>query len=471
MLKTHIYNILLYKLEHSPTVSQKKLITFLPDYITARGENILLVKGYAGTGKTTLISSLVNTLNELKIRSVLLAPTGRAAKMLSSYSGHNALTIHKKIYRQRTSKDAFGKFTLDRNLHTNTFFIVDEASMIGNASFESNIFGSGNLLEDLLKYVFNNKNCKLVLVGDTAQLPPVGLSISPALDENFLEGSGHPVSTFFLSDVIRQARESGILYNATNLRHMISAGSSTIPEIQLDFRDIERISGADIVEILSDAYSKTGTADTIVINRSNKLANKYNQGIRNQILERESEIAPGDLLMVVKNNYYWLEESETTNFIANGDIIEVLQIKRYEELYGFRFADAVIRMADYDNQEIDVKLMLDTLHIETASLGNEAGKKLFYTVMEDYADMPSKKRQYEKVKSDPFFNALQVKFAYAVTCHKAQGGQWKNVFIDQGFFKEEMLETEYLRWLYTAFTRATEKLYLVNFKDSFFEGE
>ncbi len=469
MLRTHILSILTQKLGHTPTESQKKLMMHLPDYILSREESILLVKGFAGTGKTTLISSLVNTLSETGINSVLLAPTGRAAKMISSYSGQKAYTIHKKIYRQKSSADAFGKFALDRNLNSHTFFIVDEASMIGNRSIDSDMFGSGNLLDDLLKYVFNNKKCKLVLVGDTAQLPPVGLNISPALDEKYLEGSGYPVQTFFLSEVIRQAEDSGILFNATKIRCLISSDFPVIPEINLNsYNDIERINGADLVELLSSAYYRDTPEETIVINRSNKMANKYNQGIRNQILEKESEIAPGDLMMAVKNNYYWLEESETTSFIANGDIIEIMNIKKYSELYGFRFADATVRLIEHDNLETDVKLMLDTLHSETASLGNEKGKELFYSVMEDYADLPQKRRRYEKVRSDPFFNALQVKFAYAVTCHKAQGGQWKNVFIDQGFFREDMLGTEYLRWLYTAFTRATDKLYLVNFRDDFF---
>ncbi len=469
MLKSHIQNILIQKLGHSPTESQEKLLHYLPDFILSRSESVLLLKGYAGTGKTTLISSLVNTLEGIGIESVLMAPTGRAAKMISSYSGHKAYTIHKKIYRQKSSADAFGKFALDRNFHSNTFFIVDEASMIGNRSIDSDIFGSGNLLEDLIKYVFNKKNCKLVLTGDTAQLPPVGLTISPALDQKYLEGSGYPVYPFFLNEVVRQAEDSGILFNATKIRQLVSSGFQHLPEIHLgDFTDLERINGADLVELLSDAYSRDTPEETIVINRSNKMANRYNQGIRNQILERESEIAPGDLMMVVKNNYFWLEESETASFIANGDIVEVKTINKYTDLYGFRFADATVRLLEHDHLEIDAKLLLDTLHTETASLGSSEGKSLFYNIAEDYADVKGKRKQYEKVRSDPFFNALQVKFAYAVTCHKAQGGQWKNVFIDQGFFREEMPGPEYLRWLYTAFTRAKGKLYLVNFRDNFF---
>ena len=316
----------------------------------------------------------------------------------------------------------------------------------------------------------NGINCKLILVGDTAQLPPVGLDISPALDKDFVKGFGFNIKEVFLKEILRQAEDSGILFNATGIRHDISDRISGLPHFILDgFDDIERVSGSELIEKITESYDRYGTEGTIIVTRSNKMANQFNKGIRNTILGREEELASGDLLMVVKNNYFWMSENESADFIANGDIVEVVRIKRYDEMYGFRFADAVVRFIDYKDMEIDVKLLLDAVFSETSALSSSQNKDLFNSVMEDYLEIPNKRKRYEMLKSNPWFNALQVKFAYAVTCHKAQGGQWKNVFLDQGYMKDDMVNTEYLRWLYTAFTRATDKLYLVNFNDRFFE--
>jgi exodeoxyribonuclease V len=471
MIKNHIVNILTEQLGHTPTASQKEMIDLIPGFITGISEKeILLVKGFAGTGKTTILGALVKTLQIIKASVVLLAPTGRAAKVLSSYCSHNSYTIHKKIYRQRSLTDGTGKFVLDRNLHKNTLFIVDEASMIANQSFDYDVFGSGRLLDDLISYVDSGHNCKLILVGDTAQLPPVGLDISPALDIEFVKGFGFDVKEIFLREILRQAEDSGILFNASGIRHNISDSIPGLPHFIIDgFNDVERVSGNELIEKISESYDRNGVESTIIVTRSNKMANQFNKGVRNSILGREEELAQGDLLMVVKNNYFWMSENESTDFIANGDIIEVVRIRRYDEMYGFRYADAVVRFIDYRNMEIEVKLLLDTINSETAALSNTQNKNLFNSVMEDYSEITNKRKKYEEVRSNPWFNALQVKFAYAVTCHKAQGGQWKNVFIDQGFVREDMVNTEYLRWLYTAFTRATDKLFLINFSDKFFE--
>ncbi|MFO7923778.1 MAG: AAA family ATPase [Bacteroidales bacterium] len=471
MLKAHIIKILTEQLGHQPTTSQKKMIHLIPDFITrGKDKDIMLVKGFAGTGKTSIIGALVRTMKILQNNVVLLAPTGRAAKVLSSYCKHNAYTIHKKIYRQKSTTDDTARFVLDKNLHKDTLFIVDEASMISNQSFESDIFGSGRLLDDLINYVNNKRNCRLVLVGDTAQLPPVGIDISPALDTEYLKGFGFNVQEVFLSEILRQAEDSGILFNAAGIRFNITDSSDRVPRILLEgFNDIERINGTELIEEITGSYDKYGMENTIVVTRSNKRANQFNKGIRDRILFREEELAAGDLLMVVRNNYFWLPENEITDFIANGDIMEIVRIRKYEEMYGFRFADALVRFIDYKNTELEVKLLLDTVYSETASLSSTQNKELFYSVMEDYAEISNKRKRFEKVRENPWFNALQVKFAYAVTCHKAQGGQWKNVFIDQGYITDEMINTEYLRWLYTAFTRPTEKLFLVNFSNHFFD--
>ena len=468
MLRNFISERLLENLDFQPTLGQEDLIRELGVFLAAeKSSEIMLVKGYAGTGKTTLLKSLVKTLSELKQKSVLLAPTGRAAKVLTAYSGHPAWTIHKKIYRQKSGKDGLGEFVLDRNLHKNTCFIVDEASMIGDRSPEA-FFGSGDLLRDLLDYVEAGSQCRLVLVGDTAQLPPVGLDLSPALNRERLESFGYRVREIELTDVVRQAKDSGILHNATSIRNLITDGLEDYPRFHFDsFPDISMISGDELLETISASYDRYGTSDTIVVTRSNKRANKFNAGIRNQILWREEQVSPGDLLMVVKNNYFWKDADKRVDFIANGDIIRVEKVLSTEEVHEHMFANILISLPDYQDMELEVKVLLDVIDLEAPSLNYEQQKTLYLSVAEDYPDEPSKKKVAEKISTDPYYNALQVKFAYAVTCHKAQGGQWKSVFLDQGYFTDEMLSLDYLRWLYTAFTRASEKLYLVNFAKQF----
>ncbi len=473
MIKNHLKTILTQNLPFSPTVSQMQLIDALAGYIFSdEPDRIMLIKGYAGTGKTTMLFSLTQALNELKIRSVLLAPTGRAAKVLAGYTMMPAFTVHKKIYRQKTTTDGLGHFALDKNLYKNTYFIVDEASMVSNEMSENSVFGSGKLLDDLLEYVYSGENCRLVLVGDTAQLPPVGLNISPALETASLENYGFSVKMVELTDVMRQAEGSGILSNATQIRKRIGneMNESGFFAVTLGgFDDIERISGAELIESITSSYQKYGIFETAIVTRSNKRANLYNKGIRGSILYRENEIEKGDLLMVVKNNYYWADEDMQPDFIANGDIAEVVKIYKYEELYGFRFANVCLRFIDYEDIEFDCKIFLETLSIESASFTYEQNRQLFEAVSEDYADIRNKRERWKKVKENPYFNALQVKFAYAITCHKAQGGQWKSVYVDHGFVNEDMLDTEFYRWLYTAFTRPTEKLFLVNFNKGFFD--
>jgi len=470
MLKIQIISKLIKNLGHIPTEGQKMVMDMISEVVLdPEKKEVVLLKGFAGTGKTTLIRSLVKVFGEFHFKSVLLAPTGRAAKVLSNIALKDAYTIHKKIYRQKSSKDGFGKFVLEKNLYSNTLFIIDEASMISNHAFNNSIFGSGRVLDDLIEYVYNDKRCKLLLIGDTAQLPPVGLEISPALDPLVLAGYGMTVREGFLDEVVRQSKNSGILYNATEIRKLLVKKSFETPSVKLEnFTDIARLHGEDLVEGLSLSYDREGLENSIVVVRSNKMANRYNQGIRNTILWREEEVSTGDFLMVVKNNYFWLQENESVGFIANGDIVEILRINGYQERYGFRFADMVLKLKDYADIEFEAKVLLDTIHVEAASMSNEENKKLFYSVLEDYSKESSKKKQFDGVRNDEFYNALQVKFGYAVTCHKAQGGQWKNVFIDQGFIREDMVNIEYLRWLYTAITRATSKLYLVNFSDKFF---
>ncbi len=468
MLRKFISERLLENLDFQPTLGQENLIGELGHFLAAEGSSeIMLVKGYAGTGKTTLLKSLVKTLSALKQKSVLLAPTGRAAKVLTAYSGHPAWTIHKKIYRQKSGKDGLGEFVLDRNLHKNTCFIVDEASMIGDRSPNA-FFGSGDLLRDLVDYVEAGSQCRLVLVGDTAQLPPVGLDMSPALNRECLEGFGYRVREIELTDVVRQAEDSGILYNATSIRNLISDGLEDYPRFNFDaFPDITMISGDELLETISSSYDRYGTSDTIVVTRSNKRANKFNAGIRNQILWREEQLSPGDLLMVVKNNYFWKDDNKRIDFIANGDIIRVERVLSNEEVHEHIFANILVSLPDYQDIELEVKVLLDVIDLEAPSLNYEQQKTLYLSVAEDYPNEPSKRKIAEKISTDPYYNALQVKFAYAVTCHKAQGGQWKSVFLDQGYFTDDMLSLDYLRWLYTAFTRASEKLYLVNFAKQF----
>ena len=472
MLKNHIKALLHKNLTFTATHCQSRLIDGISECIShADKDRIILIRGFAGTGKTTMISSLTKSLLSVKIRSVLLAPTGRAAKVMSGYTGMPAYTIHKKIYRQQSSADGMGKFVLDRNLHTNTFFIIDEASMISNGNGDSLVFGSGRLLDDLYEYVCSGFNCRLIITGDTAQLPPVGINVSPALDQFTLGGYGTEVKVFELTDVVRQASDSGILSCATQIRNMISGGNSK-GFIKLDissFTDIERISGEELAENLSLCYEKHGVYETTVITRSNKRANLYNNGIRNSILFREDQISRGDLLMIVKNNYYWKDDDGRLDFIANGDIGEIVTIYGYEELYGFHYADICLRLIDYEDMELDCKIFLDTLSIDTASFSVAQNRKLIDSVSEDYIEINNKQKRWEKIRNNPYFNALQVKYAYALTCHKAQGGQWKSVFVDHGYLVEGMVDNEFYRWLYTAFTRSVEKLYLVNFQPAFFE--
>ncbi len=471
MLSDFIQQRLIENLDFEPTEGQFILLKELSAYIeSSREKEVFLIKGYAGTGKTTIVNALVRTLSSLSLNSVLLAPTGRAAKVLSSYTSKVSFTIHKKIYRQKSSFDSPAKFVLDRNLHNDTFFIVDEASMISGNNPDGSFFGSGDLLADLETYVHSAQNCKLILIGDLAQLPPVGLQLSPALDKLHLESMGMQVKEVFLRDVVRQALGSGILANATAIREKIERQDIGLPKFKLDqYIDIVRIGGAEIVEEIENCYSKYGEDETIVICRSNKQANKYNMGIRNQILWREEEISIGDLMMVVKNNYFWKTEGMKMDFVANGDILRLERINKYQNLYDCHFADVLMGFIDYNDLTLDAKIMTDVLSIESASIPYAKQKELFELVLNDYPEENSRKKQVKKVMKNPFFNALQVKFAYAVTCHKAQGGQWKAVFVDPGFFREDMLAVEYLRWMYTALTRATEKLYLVNFPDIFFE--
>jgi exodeoxyribonuclease-5 len=473
MLSTHIANLLTDNFDYEPTESQKDLITKLSVFMTdSEQKHIFLLKGYAGTGKTSIVSSLVKTLDGFNIKYVLLAPTGRAAKVLSTYTQRPAYTVHKKIYIQKSAREGTGIFVLERNMHSNTYFIIDEASMITNQAQELDIFGTGRLLDDLLEYVYNGKNNKLILIGDTAQLPPVGLDISPALDPAVLKNYSMRVTESCLKDVIRQSMGSGILFNATALRDLLDKNSIRLPSVRTKgFPDVIPISGSDLLEELGRSYYERGHDKTIVVTRSNKSANRYNQGIRNQILNRESEICRGDFVMIVRNNYFWLDENQATDFIANGDIAEVVRINNVEEQYGFRFADAKLCFPDYGNMIVSCKVILDTLTIETAALNRDKSTELYHHIVEDYPEIKSKRKQYETVRDHPYFNALQIKFAYAVTCHKAQGGQWDSVFIDQGFITEDMINVEYLRWLYTAFTRATKKLYLINFNPRYFVKE
>jgi exodeoxyribonuclease-5 len=470
MLENHIVSKLAGYFSDSITHSQNRLLKVLAEYTLCNDDDaLLIVRGFAGTGKTTSLSAYVSMLSEVKMKSVLLAPTGRAAKVFSQYSGKPAYTIHKKIYRQRSSKDGFGKFVLDKNLHTHTIFIVDEASMLSSEKQEGSVFGSGNLLEDLLEYVYNGKGCKLILVGDVAQLPPVGLNSSPALNTELMNRYSANIFQENLTEVVRQDKKSGILHNATLIRERIDAEDYRMPLIDLaKFEDIISLSGTDLIETINDNYDKYGIEETIVICRSNKRAIKYNEGIRNSILWREEELVPGDLLMVVKNNYFWLQEEEDLDFIANGDIVEVVRIHKYKELYGYRYADCTLRLIDY-NTEIEAIILLDAIYAEAPALSSEKNKEMFYSILEDYSHLKPRRKQYEGVRNNEYFNAIQVKYAYAVTCHKSQGGQWKSVFIDQGYIEKERVDKEYLRWLYTAITRATDRVYLVNFPEYLFK--
>ncbi|MFC2110933.1 ATP-dependent RecD-like DNA helicase [Bacteroidota bacterium] len=474
MQSTEIRKLLFENFPYEPTKGQNVLLSKLSDFIINQNEkSLFLLRGYAGTGKTTIVSSLVKVLPLIKKRSVLLAPTGRAAKVLSNYSGKRAHTVHRKIYFAVTSKEGNIVLTLTKNKHKNTIFIVDEASMITDSSSSpAALFAARSLLDDLIHYVYSGENCKILFIGDNAQLPPVGLTISPALDVKYLKSSYNLyVEEYELTEVVRQAQESGILMNATNVRKKIISQNSDFPYFFVEyFKDIIKLEGVDLEDALNDAYSTGGLENSVVVTKSNKRANQYNQEIRRRILYRENEIEAGDFLMIVKNNYFWLPEDSKAGFIANGDIVELLRINKIEELYGFRFADVTIRMIDYpDEEEQDVKIILDTIMAEAPALKQADNNRLYNEVMQDYMDLPSRFLRLQKVKVNPYFNALQVKFAYSLTCHKTQGGQWNTVFVDQGWLKDDMINVEYMRWLYTALTRATNKLYLVNFKEEFYQ--
>ena len=454
----------------NPTSEQEISIEKISDFILATAERkVFLLCGYAGTGKTSLVSALVKTMQLLSRKTILLAPTGRAAKVFSSYSGKSAYTIHKWIYRQKSMLDS-SRFVLMENRAVNTLFIVDEASMISNGGGSN--FGSGALLDDLIEFVYSGVGCSLLLLGDSAQLPPVGEQESPALSRCYLEGFFLQLYGVEMSQVMRQLDGSGILQNATMLREMICRGEEgVIPNIRLSgFADVCRVQGDALIEAIEGCYNDVGTDETIILCRSNKRANVYNEGIRRRILYREDELNRGDVLMVVKNNYYWREVIgredksilEKLDFIANGDVAEIVRVGGVEEMYGFRYADVTLSFLDYDDCEIDVKIMLDTLTSESPSLTRSESERLFAEVWDDYPEIKSKRKRMESVRENSYYNALQVKYAYAVTCHKAQGGQWRRVFIDQGYITEDMMTADYYRWLYTAFTRASERLYLVN---------
>ena len=461
---------LIQKFPYTPTHKQQELFHLLVDFIFSKdNQSLFLLRGYAGTGKTSTISVLVNSLWKTGKKAVLLAPTGRAAKVISGYSKRQALTIHKKIYFPKKQKNGSVDFVLQPNKHTNTVFIVDEASMIPDRPQNAKLFENGSLLDDLISYVYSGHNCKLVLIGDTAQLPPVKLSISPALEEERLKVDYNKhVKMIELDEVTRQHDASGILANATVLRTLIDNDANYF-QFDLNFPDIVRLTdGYDIEDALTTSYDNDGVEDTAFIVRSNKRANQYNQQIRAKIRGQENEISTGDYVMVVKNNYFWLKDSSSAGFIANGDTCEIMRIYAIKELYGFRFAEVELRMIDYaDQRPFDTVLLLDTLTSQTPSLSYEESNKLYEAVREDYAHEKSKYKQLLAIKKNKYFNALQVKFSYAITCHKSQGGQWKTIFIEQPYLPEG-ISKEYLRWLYTAVTRAKEKLYLIGFKDEYF---
>jgi len=462
MIHDFIQKSILKHFPFEPTEQQSVLIQRLAHFlISVHREKVFLLKGYAGTGKTSVVGALVKALHEMKQKSVLLAPTGRAAKVLSSYSGFPAFTIHKKIYRQKSLGDF--RFGMADNLYTDTVFIVDEASMIANRGGE-NEFGSGFLLDDLINYVYQGDGCSLILLGDTAQLPPVSEEESPALNKLLIEGYGLQCDEFLLTNVVRQALESGILYNATLLRQALSDElTSAMPRLKLSgFKDIQPLSGTDLVDEVQRSYDGAGVEDTIIITRSNYRTNIYNNGIRGRVMMKEEEISNGDLLMITRNNYFWNKPYKEIDFIANGDIVEVIRVRKFHEMYGFRFVDLTLKSLDF-NWEIDARIWLDCLQSENPAQTTEMNKKLFQAVEEDYAEITVKRERYKQMFENEYLNALQVKFAYAVTCHKAQGGQWKKVFVDMGMSQDAVIDRSYYRWLYTALTRATENVFLVNY--------
>ena len=469
--KKDFLKLLLDKFPFTATTSQEYLLNDLSNFVFDKNKDgLFLLKGYAGTGKTTSISAFVNNLWQVGMKSVLLAPTGRAAKVIANYSKKSAYTIHKKIYFPKKTKDGNVSFVLKTNKHTNSVFIIDEASMIPDNPLEAKLFANGSLLNDLIEYVYSGTNCKLILVGDTAQLPPVKLSLSPALDETKLEFNfNKEVITIELDEVMRQHKDSGILTNATELRKILNNPYQTEFKFQLNFKDIMRlVDGYEIENAINESYQNNGIEDTAIIVRSNKRANQYNQQIRHKIRGQENQISVGDYIMVVKNNYYWLDDNDEADFIANGDICKITHILSYKDLYGFSFAEVTIKMIDYPKQNpFDTVVLLDTLTSEKPSLTFEQSNILYKEISKDYSNF-SKYKQFQKIKANKYFNALQIKFSYAMTCHKSQGGQWKTVFIEQPYLPEGA-DHSYYRWLYTAITRAQDKLYLIGFKDDFFQ--
>ena len=473
MLPHQFYSILKNKFPFQPTLKQNIFFQMISEFLTDKNdEQIFVLKGYAGTGKTTVISTIVNSLNDINMKAVLLAPTGRAAKVIANYSNKPAFTIHKRIYFPKKRKGGGVSFTTQANKFKNTIFIVDEASMISDVAADSKLYENGSLLDDLIFYIYNGQNCKMILLGDTAQLPPVQMEVSPALDTDSLAlHYDKTVLSIELDEVMRQEEKSGILYNATQLRELLKETFLTDIQFKVKgFKDIVRLTdGYDIQDAIQSAYSNYSIEDTCFIVRSNKRANQYNQQIRTRILDKDSELSVGDYLMVVKNNYFWLKETDEAGFIANGDIVEVLEIFKFVELYGFKFAKVKIRMVDYPNQKpFETIVLLDTITSESPSLTYEESNALYQEVMKDYEGEPQY-RKFLKVKNNEYFNALQVKFSYAITCHKSQGGQWNTVFIEQPYLPDG-ITVDYVRWLYTAVTRAKDKLYLIGFKDESFEG-
>lgn len=472
-----------------PTPEQAQALDVFVQFMTDSNPHaVMILRGSAGTGKTSLSGAIVRTLRAVRQKVMLLAPTGRAAKVFSQNSGMPAYTIHRRIYREKAFAGVDGQFNLNDNLYTDTLFMVDEASMIANLGLGGTTFGSGCLLDDLIHFVYQGRNDRLLLIGDKAQLPPVGEEESPALSAAMLQGYGLSVYECDLNEVVRQSQQSGILFNATRIRQMITHDDITqLPKIRFSgFSDIREMPGAELIEALGDSYHHVGLDDTIVVTRSNKRANIFNQGIRNMVLDREEELESGDMLMIVKNNYYWMEEerkkikeseerkvqrNELPAFLANGDRAKVMKVSRRIDLYGFHFATLLLKFPDYDNYELEATVLLDTLTSEAPALTHDQQEQLFHKIEEDYQDIPLKADRMKAIRQDPYFNALQVKFAYAVTCHKAQGGQWSHVYVDQGYMTDEMLTPDYIHWLYTAFTRATEMLYLVNWPKMQVEGE
>ncbi len=463
MIEHFLSQQIISRLPFVPTDEQHSLIVQLGQFLASHDQDkCFLLRGYAGTGKTTVVSALVKALQALNQTTILLAPTGRAAKVIAAYSGHPAYTIHKKIYRQQSLGEM--RFGLNDNLYKNALFIIDEASMISNLPSENNMFGTGQLLDDLINYVYSGDHCSMLLLGDDAQLPPVGQPNSPALERTKLESYGLHVSEYQLTQVVRQALQSGILHNATMLREHLAKGDVVNrPVLDLaPFSDIRKLQGQEVLESLEQSYATVGSEETIVLTRTNRRTNLYNQGIRSRILWKDDEISNGDRLMVVKNNYFWTKDYEGIDFLANGDMFEIKRIRNFREMYGFRFADASLKSVDYD-WEIDTMLWLDTLFTDSPEQNYELQRTLFERVAEDYPEINNKRDLVKAVYESNYYNALQVRFAYSVTCHKAQGGQWQHVYIDQGTLQDDQINTDYYRWLYTALTRATKQIYLINF--------